>query len=101
MKRLMGKSFYNMYQYPEFAKAAIILIDGTDKALDYQAAIFVIALETLCTKLKMIYDRIIKDIGLWTKIRKHVTKSFVEARERYNVDEAFIEMELQCKEVTH
>lgn len=90
-----GQIIYNMYQYPEFARAAIILIDGTDKALDYQAAMYAVALETLCTKLKDIYkmkfDGIIKDKGTWTRIRKPVTKSFVEACGRYSIDKAIID----------
>ena len=86
-----GQIVYNMYKYPEFARAAIILIDGTDKALDYQAAMYAVALETLCTKLKEIYgmsfDGIINnDQGTWTRIRKPMTKIFRERCGMYEID---------------
>ena len=85
-----GQIIQNMYQYPEFARAAIILLDGTDKALDYQAAMYAVALETLCTKLKAIYgmkfDGIIKDKGTWTRIRKPMTKTFHKFCKQYNID---------------
>jgi len=85
-----GKIIKNMYLYPEFARAAMILIDGTDKALDYQAAMYAVALETLCTKLKKIYgmqfDGIIKDKGKWTRIRKPMTKVFRDSCNQYGID---------------
>ena len=86
-----GQIIVNMYRYPEFARAAIILIDGTDKALDYQAAIYAVALETLCTKLKDIYGMefggiINNENGTWTRIRKPVTKLFRERCEYYGVE---------------
>lgn len=85
-----GRIIKNMYLYPEFARAAMILIDGTDKALDYQAAMYAVALETLCTKLKKIYlmefDGIIKDKGTWTRIRKPMTKSFLDSCNHQGID---------------
>ena len=86
-----GTIINNMYLYPEFARAAVILIDGTDKALDYQAAMYAVALETLCTKLKKIYemefDGIIKDKGTWTRIRKPMTKTYLDSCTKYGIDE--------------
>lgn len=86
-----GEIIKNMYLYPEFARAAIILIDGTEKALDYQAAMYAVALETLCTKLKKIYemdfDGIIKDKGTWTRIRKPMTKVYLDSCNKYGIDE--------------
>jgi len=86
-----GQIIQNMYQYPEFARAAIILLDGTDKTLDYQAAMYAVALETLCTKLKAIYgmefDGIIKDKGTWTRIRKPMTIKFRESCGYYKIEE--------------
>ena len=86
-----GQIIVNMYKYPEFARAAMILIDGTDKALDYQAAIYAVALETLCTKLKDIYGMEFSGIinnekGTWTRIRKPVTKLFRERCGFYDVE---------------
>ena len=87
-----GQIILNMYRYPEFARAAIILIDGTDKALDYQVAMYAVALETLCTKLKKIYgmkfDGIINnDNGTWTRVRKSITKTFLVSCAQYGVEE--------------
>lgn len=89
-----GQIIVNMYRYPEFARAAMILIDGTDKALDYQAAIYAVALETLCTKLKDIYGMefsgvINNENGTWTRIRKPVTKLFRERCGYYGVEKCF------------
>lgn len=86
-----GQIILNMYKYPEFARAAIILLDGSDKALDYQAAMYAVALETLCTKLKRIYDITFDGIidnkkGTWTRIRKPMTKTFHERCATYEID---------------
>ena len=85
-----GQIILNMYKYPEFARAAIILLDGSDKALDYQAAMYAVALETLCTKLKRIYDMtfdgIIKEKGAWTRIRKPMTKTFRDSCNQYGIE---------------
>lgn len=85
-----GQIILNMYKYPEFARAAIILLDGSDKALDYQAAMYAVALETLCTKLKsifnMTFDGIIKDKGTWTRIRKPMTKTFRDSCNHYSIE---------------
>lgn len=88
-----GQVIFNMYQYPEFARAAMILIDGTDKALDYQAAIYAVTLETLCTKLKDIYGMefggiINNETGTWTRIRKPMTKTFREKCEAFEIEKS-------------
>lgn len=74
--------FSKLYQYPEIARAVMILIDGTDKALDYQAAMFSVALETICTKLKSIYemrfDGSIKK-SVWTRTRKALIRVLKES----------------------
>lgn len=74
--------FANLYQYPELARAVMILIDGTDKALDYQAAMFSVALETICTKLKSIYNMTFDGIiekGVWTRTRKALIRVLKES----------------------
>lgn len=73
--------FSKLYQYPEFARAAMILIDGTDKALDYQAAMYSVALETICTKLKSIYEMTFDGIiekSVWTRTRKALVRMIKE-----------------------
>lgn len=85
-----GKIIENMYKYPEIARAAVILLDGTDKALDYQAALYAVALETLCTKLKAVFglsfSGVIKDKGTWTRIRKPMTKAFRESCSHFGIE---------------
>ena len=85
-----GKIIENMYKFPEIARAAVILLDGTNKALDYQAALYAVALETLCTKLKavfgMSFSGIIKDKGTWTRIRKPLTKAFRESCSPFEIE---------------
>lgn len=86
-----GKIIANMYKYPEFARAAIILIDGTNKALDYQAAMYAVALETLCTKLKDVlglsFDGIIRAKDSWKKIRESMTDNFRKICKELEIDE--------------
>lgn len=86
----------NMFRYPEFARAAFILMDGSQNALDYQAAMYAVALETLCTKLKEIYKIEYGGIidnknGDWTRIRKTMTKAFREACEAREIDGKTVE----------
>ena len=89
-EKTYGNLIYNMYKYPEIARAAFILLDGTDKALDYQAAIYAVALETLCTKFKGIFEMkfngIIKNKGTWTRIRKPMEKTFRNMCQKYDVE---------------
>lgn len=55
----LHKDFYstlvfNIYNYPEFARAGAILMEASTRSLDYQAALYAVALETLCTKIQKI-----------------------------------------------
>ena len=53
------KDFYSslvshIYSYAEFARAGAILMEASTRSLDYQAALYAVALETLCTKIQKI-----------------------------------------------
>lgn len=81
----------NMYQHKEFARATMILLDGTHSPLDYQAANFCVALETICTKIKKLESLEFGgklEKGIWTRIRKKTLKSMKEAFELYKIDKA-------------
>lgn len=85
--------FDNLYKYPEFARAVAILIDGTDKALEYQAALYSVALETICTKLDKIYG--IKFGGIidkakWDRVRNKTQKTLDNSMKEEGIEDCYI-----------
>ena len=71
--------FLNLYNNEDFARAVMILIDNTTAALDFQTAIFGVALETITTQLQKVNNTKIGTIiekSVWSKIHDTTITTF-------------------------
>lgn len=86
------KDFYsnlvvNIYRYPEFARAAVILLEASKQSLDYQAALYSVALETLSTKIKSLnqikYNGVLTK-SIWKKVHQEIISSLANIATKYS-----------------
>lgn len=77
--RFYSKLITILYQDADLARAAEIMIEASDRSLGYQVSLYSVALETITTRLKSVfnvkYPGII-DKSTWKKLHKSIVKSY-------------------------